>query len=65
MALKALESTAATTQRFVAAQGNVGDEVTAALRQLSDAAAALERLSDTLTRNPSSLIVGKKKPGPP
>ncbi len=65
VALKALESTAATTQRFVAAQGNVGDEVTAALRQLSDAAAALERLSDTLTRNPSSLIVGKKKPGPP
>jgi len=65
VALKALESTAATTQRFVAAQGNVGDEVTAALRQLSDAAAALERLSDALTRNPSSLIVGKKKPGPP
>lgn len=65
VALKALESTAATTQRFVAAQGNVGDEVTAALRQLSDAAAALERLSDALTRNPSSLIVGKKKPGTP
>lgn len=65
VALKALESTAATTQRFVAAQGNVGDEVTFALRQLSDAAAALERLSDSLTRNPSALIVGKKKPGPP
>jgi paraquat-inducible protein B len=61
-ALKALESTAATTQRFVAAQGNLGDEVTGALRQLADAAAALERLSDALSRNPSSLIVGKKKP---
>jgi len=64
-ALKSLEAAAATTQRFVAAQGNVGDEVTAALRQLSDAAAALERLSDAVTRNPSSLIVGKKKPGQP
>jgi paraquat-inducible protein B len=63
-ALKSVEATAATTQRFVAAQGNVGEEVTAALRQLADAAAALERLSDTLTRNPSSLIVGKKKPDP-
>jgi paraquat-inducible protein B len=61
-ALKSLESAAATTQRFVAAQGNVGEEVTATLRQLSDAAAALERLSDTISRNPSSLLVGKKKP---
>ena len=65
VALKSLETTAATTQRFVAAQGTLGDEVTASLRQLSDAAASLERLSDTLSRNPSSLIVGKKKPGQP
>ncbi len=64
-ALKSLETTAATTQRFVAAQGTLGDEVTASLRQLSDAAAALERLSDALTRNPSSLLVGKKKPDTP
>ena len=64
VALKSLETAADTTQRFVAAQGNVGDEVTQSLRQLSDAAAALERLSDSLTRNPSSLIVGKKKSEP-
>lgn len=64
-ALKALEAASTTTQRFVAAQGNVGDELTAALRQLSDAAAALERLSDALTRDPSSIIVGKRKPGQP
>lgn len=64
-ALKSLEATAATTRRFVAAQGTLGDEVTASLRQLSDAAASLERLSDTLSRNPSSLIVGKKKPEQP
>jgi paraquat-inducible protein B len=63
-ALKSLESTAVSTQQFVRAQSNVGDEVTAALRQLSDAAAALERLSDALSRNPSSLLVGKKKPEP-
>lgn len=63
-ALKSLESTAVTTQQFVAAQGNVGEELTASLRQLGDAAAALERLSDTISRNPSSLIVGKKKPEP-
>ncbi|SDR82870.1 MlaD family protein [Opitutus sp. GAS368] len=64
-ALKSLEAAAATTQRFVASQGNLGDEVTTSLHQLSDAAAALERLSDALARNPSSLIVGKKKPGQP
>ncbi len=64
-ALKSIDATANTTQRFVAAQGNVGDELTQALRQLGDAAAALERLADTLERNPSSLIVGKKKPGTP
>ncbi|HEX7631330.1 MAG TPA: MlaD family protein [Lacunisphaera sp.] len=63
-ALKSLEATSQTTQRFVAAQGNVGEDVTNALHQLSDAAAALERLADTLTRNPSSLLVGKKKPEP-
>jgi paraquat-inducible protein B len=61
-ALKTLDSTAAATQRFIAAQGNLGDEATTTLRQLSDAAGALERLSDAITRNPSSLIVGKKKP---
>lgn len=65
VALKALESAATTTQHFVAAQGGLGDEVTQSLRQLSDAAIALERLADSLSRNPSSLIVGKKKPGTP
>ena len=64
-ALKSLDATAVTTQRFVASQGNVGDELTQSLRQLADAAAALERLADTIDRNPSSLIVGKKKPGTP
>ena len=64
-ALKSLDATAITTQRFVLSQGNVGDELTQSLRQLADAASALERLADTIDRNPSSLIVGKKKPGTP
>ena len=61
-ALKSLNAAADTTRRFVQAQGNVGDEVTQSLRQIADAAAALERLADTLQRNPNSIIVGKKKP---
>jgi paraquat-inducible protein B len=60
-ALKSFEAAANTSRRFVAAQGNLGDEVTEALRQLADASAALERLADEVERNPSSLIVGKKK----
>jgi len=64
-ALKSLDSAATTTQQFVAAQGNLGEEATQSLRQLADAAAAIERLADALTRNPSALIVGKKKPGTP
>jgi paraquat-inducible protein B len=60
-ALKTLESTAATTRSFVQQQGQLGDEVTVALRQVGEAAAALENLASSLERNPSSLLVGKKK----
>jgi paraquat-inducible protein B len=63
-ALKSLSTAAQTTRNFVQAQGHVGDEVTDSLRQVADAAAALERLVDDLDRNPSSLIVGKKKSTP-
>ncbi len=64
-ALKSLDSAAATTRRFVQEQDHLGDDVTQALQQVADAAAAIERLADALDRNPSSLIVGKKKPGKP
>lgn len=64
-ALKSLSNASDTTRRFVQAQGNVGDELTQSLRQIADAAAALERLADAVQRNPSSLIVGKKKSGTP
>jgi paraquat-inducible protein B len=60
-ALKSLDSAAATTQRFVRDQGHVGDEVTVALRQIAEAAEALQRLADMISRNPSSLLVGKKE----
>lgn len=61
-ALKTIDATAATTKRFVQQQGQVGDELTAALRQIAAAANALENLASALERNPSSLIVGKRKP---
>jgi paraquat-inducible protein B len=64
-ALRTLEATAATTRRFVQRQGDVGDELTLALRQVAEAAAALEDLANAIERNPSSLLVGKKKPEKP
>ncbi len=60
-AMKTLETAAATTRDFVKNEGQVGDDVTLALNQVADAAAALERLADALDRNPSSILVGKKK----
>jgi paraquat-inducible protein B len=60
-AMKSLDAAAATTRNFVRDEGQVGDEVTLALHQVADAAAALERLADALERNPSSILVGKKK----
>ena len=60
-ALKALESTASSTNRFVRQQGQLGDELTVTLRQVAEAASALENLASAIERNPSSLLVGKKK----
>jgi len=64
-AMKTLDAAAASTKQFVQQQGQVGDELTLALRQMAEAAAALENLANAIERNPSSLIVGKKKPGTP
>ena len=61
-ALKTLEATASTTRQFVQDQGQVGDELTVALRQIAEAAGALENLANSIERNPSALLVGKKKP---
>ena len=62
-AMKTLDAAAATTKQFVQQQGQTGDELTLALRQIAEAAGALENLANAIERNPSSLIVGKKKPG--
>ncbi len=64
-AMKTLDAAAASTKQFVQQQGTVGDELTVALRQIAEAAGALENLANAIERNPSSLIVGKKKPGSP
>ena len=60
-ALKALDSTAVTTRRFIQQQNQVGDDFTATLRQVAEAATALDNLAAAIERNPSSLLVGKKK----
>jgi paraquat-inducible protein B len=60
-ALKSLDGAAVTTRRFVEEQGGVGEEVTQALRQIADAADALQRLADYVGRQPNALISGKKK----
>jgi paraquat-inducible protein B len=60
-ALQTLENTAATTRRFIQQQNQVGDDFTATLRQVAEAATALDNLAAAIERNPSSLLVGKKK----
>ena len=61
-ALQSITEAANSTRSFVRQQGQLGEEITLALRQVADAADALQRLADMLSRNPSALIVGKKKP---
>jgi paraquat-inducible protein B len=60
--LREFNDTAANLRRFIDAQQNLGDDGHRALTQLTDAAAAVERLADFLERNPSALISGKKPP---
>lgn len=64
-AMKTLDAAAASAKQFVQQQGQTGEELTLALRQIAEAAGALENLANSIERNPSSLIVGKKKPGTP
>jgi paraquat-inducible protein B len=60
--LKTLEQAAANARNFISAQGGLGEEATRTLMQLSEAAGALQRLTEFLERNPSSLITGRKGP---
>ena len=58
--IKTFNEAAATVQKFVQAQRGVGEDVAGALKQVSDAAASVQRLSEFLERNPNALILGRK-----
>lgn len=60
--LAAFKSAAATLQRFVASQRNLGADTDRALSKLSDAAESVQRLADYLERNPNALITGRRRP---
>ncbi len=60
--MRQFNDAAATLQRFVAAQGGLGDSAIKAFNELSDASDAVQRLADFIERNPSALISGKKPP---
>lgn len=60
-ALETFNHTAQTAQRFIAAQGGLGDEASRALEQITSAAEAVQRLADFLERNPQALLSGKKR----
>jgi paraquat-inducible protein B len=61
-ALKSFNAAAEAARQFISAQTGLGDETTRALSQLSEAAAAVQRLADFLERNPNALLTGKKPP---
>jgi paraquat-inducible protein B len=58
----AFNATAATVQKFVNAQQNLGDDASQALIKLGEAAAAVRELADFLERNPSALLTGRNQP---
>ena len=60
--MQAFSATATAAQSFIAAQGNLGPELTRTLTQLNEAADAVTRLVDFLERNPNALITGRKRP---
>ncbi len=60
--LESFNATAASAQRFIAAQGTLGDDLNRTLAQLGEAANAVQRLADFLERNPQALLTGKKRP---
>jgi paraquat-inducible protein B len=60
--LVAFNAAATGAQRFLAAQGGLGEETTKALEQLREAAASVQQLADFLERNPNALITGRKPP---
>ncbi|MBA4137203.1 MAG: hypothetical protein C0518_07795 [Opitutus sp.] len=64
-ALQSIDSAAVTARRFVQAQGNLGEDLTRTLQEISQAAEAIQRLAELIERNPNSLVVGRKPAGAP
>jgi len=66
-ALEGFGAASRAAEKLITAPSGLGEEATLALRRLSDAASAVERLADMLEENPRALIFGKKKkrPAPP
>jgi paraquat-inducible protein B len=58
--LATFNEAAASIQGFVQAQSGLGDDVSSALRQLTDALASVQRLAEYLERNPNALIYGRR-----
>ncbi|HWA10101.1 MAG TPA: MlaD family protein [Opitutaceae bacterium] len=61
-ALKAFNDASAAARHFIEGQRGLGDDVSRALRQVSEASAAVQQLVDLIERNPNALLVGKRKP---
>jgi paraquat-inducible protein B len=51
-------------RKAVDSPGGLGEEAGTALRQVTDAAGALQRLTEYLERNPSALVTGRRRSGP-
>lgn len=63
-ALQSIDSAAVTARRFVQAQGNLGEDLTRTLQEISRAAEAIQRLAELIERNPNALLVGRKPAQP-
>lgn len=63
--VETFKATAASVQKFVNAQQNLGDDASQAFVRFGEAAAAVRELADFLERNPSALLSGRKAPQAP
>jgi len=63
-ALEGFGAASRAAEKLITAPSGLGEEATFALRRLSAAASAVERLADMLEENPRALIFGKKKKRP-
>jgi len=63
-ALEGFGAASRAAEKLITAPSGLGEEATFALRRLSAAASAVERLADMLEKNPRALIFGKKKKRP-